>query len=167
MMKLDREMFSYLEEMNLSVDSDRLLAAVETDRDTLLVSDKNWMFEWDMENVESCRMLELMLERCDTVFMRKDEIRNTPWAKLLFPDKDKYFYCEEDEEDEEDDDTIGDKVSFTNSENVTMMYCREYVNAFFELIDKPIFEMYMLSDDSGCLIVYDGNKRVGATIPCR
>jgi len=166
MKRLDKEMFSYLEEMNQSVDADKLLAAVETDRDTLVVSDKNWMFEWDMGSVESCEMLEQMLERCGTVFRRKDEIRNTPWAKLMFPNKDSYFDCEQDEESYPYGGNALDTVTFTSSEKITTAYCRQYVDAFYELVEDPVFKMYMLNEESGVLIVYEGNRRVGATIPC-
>jgi len=166
MKELDEDMLETIQQMVEDLGSNRVLAALVTNRNTIIISDRDWLCEWSLNNivdVDECPELDEMFAQRDEVFKRPDEIKNTPWAKLLFPDKSLYHSCDEDDPD--DHDYEHDLKSFTDSEGNHMSYNKSYVETFYEICEEPEFEMYMLKDSFGVLIVYDNGKRIGAVIP--
>lgn len=165
MKELDEDMLYKLQQMNEQTEATNELAAIVTNRDTIIISDKIWICEWSINNIvdrDDCPELDEMFSRRDEVFLRLDEIKTTPWAKLLFPDKDNYYSC--DEADPDDEDAVHDTVSFIDSEGARTSYNRHHVETFYSICEDPEFEIYPLSAITSALIVYDNGRRIGGVM---
>lgn len=166
MKELDNDILYDLVAMNEQAEAVKALGAIMTTRDSVVISDRIWVCEWSIHNIENLEdnpILDEMFARRDEVFARPNDVKITPWAKLLFPDKDKYYSCDEDEPEYADE--VHGTVSFTNSEGQKMAYTSAYIDTFYAICEEPEYEMYMLNENNGVLIVYDNGKRVGCVLP--
>jgi hypothetical protein len=160
---LDEDVIQELKVMIAEVGSPRPLAAIYTNRDTVIISDRSWLAEWPIEFVRSCSQLAKLEYNIPDVFRRPEDLVTTPWTKLLFPDKSKYVDC--DEADPTMEDLQTETLTYETDDGIRIKFSKYYVEMMFDICDEPTFQIYMLKENAGSLIVSEGGRRIGIVSP--
>jgi hypothetical protein len=163
MIILDEDVIHELKSMITEVGSPRPLAAIYTNRDSVIISDRSWLAEWPIELVKSCSQLAKLECNVPEVFRRPEDLVSTPWTKLLFPDKNKYVDCDEADPSMEDIQT--ETLTYETDDGVRVKFSRYYVEMMFDICDEPTFQIYMLKENIGSLVVSEEGRRIGIVSP--